>query len=80
MPMNYPAPKIYDRPIVVSGATGKQGGAVVQRLLRPVDRCVTEYALGRFPGLQHEDRAQNFVPQRQVGESLAQPIQPDIRL
>ena len=33
MPMSYPAPKIYDRPVVVSGATGKQGGAVAARLL-----------------------------------------------
>ena len=33
MPMTYGDPKTYTRPIAVSGATGKQGGAVVARLL-----------------------------------------------
>ena len=33
MPMSYPVPKIHERPVAVSGATGKQGGAVVARLL-----------------------------------------------
>ena len=33
MPMTYPSPKIYARPIAVAGATGKQGGAVARTLL-----------------------------------------------
>ena len=33
MPTSYANPKTYDRPVVVSGATGKQGGAVALRLL-----------------------------------------------
>ena len=39
-------PKIYDRPIVVAGATGKQGGAVARRLL---DRGHKVRALTRNP-------------------------------
>ncbi len=39
-------PKIYDRPIAVAGATGKQGGAVARRLL---DRGHTVRALTRNP-------------------------------